>query len=64
VADLTFASPSGRYQGGPALPRFPLRPGTTVYGTFTATTYFTGGLEGPKAGAKPGQKPGAGPGRR
>ncbi|HVN10051.1 MAG TPA: type 4a pilus biogenesis protein PilO [Patescibacteria group bacterium] len=64
VADLVFASPTGHYQGGPSPPQFPLRPGTTVYGTFTATTYFTGGLSGPSPAAKPGQKPGAGPARR
>jgi type IV pilus assembly protein PilO len=57
VADLTFASPSAQYQGATAPPPFPLRPGTTVYGTFTATTYFTGGIQGP---ANPAQKPGAG----
>jgi len=62
VADLIFSSPTGQYQGGPSPPQFPMRPGTTVYGTFTATTYFTGGLQGPSAAAtKPGQKPGAGP---
>jgi Tfp pilus assembly protein PilO len=57
VADLTFAAPNVHYQGAPQAPKFPLRPGTTVYGTFTATTYFTGGIQGPPA-AKPGQKPG------
>jgi type IV pilus assembly protein PilO len=57
VADLSFSTPSGQYQGGSAPPPFPLRPGTTVYGTFTATTYFTGGAQGPP---KPGSKPGVG----
>ncbi|HTQ86352.1 MAG TPA: type 4a pilus biogenesis protein PilO [Candidatus Solibacter sp.] len=61
VADITFATPSGQYQGGPPPPPFPLRPGTTVYGTFMATTYFTGGTQGPP---KPGQKPGTGPGKK
>jgi len=63
VADLSFAAPNVHYSGAPPAPRFPLRPGTTVYGTFTATTYFTGGLQGPSV-AKPGQKPGAPPKRR
>jgi Tfp pilus assembly protein PilO len=58
VADVTFSSPTGQYDGSPPPPVFPLRPGTTVYGTFTATTYFTGGAQGPP---KPAQaKPGAG----
>lgn len=61
IADLTFAAPNAQYVGAPAPPQFPLRPGTTVYGIFTATTYFTGGAQGP---AKPGQKPGAGLGKR
>ena len=57
VADLTFSTPSGQYQGGISPPPFPLRPGTTVFGTFTATTYFTGGAVGPpKPGPKPGEK--------
>jgi type IV pilus assembly protein PilO len=30
-------------------PRFPTGPGTTVTGTFTATTFFTKGAEGPPA---------------
>ncbi|HXZ19404.1 MAG TPA: type 4a pilus biogenesis protein PilO [Candidatus Acidoferrales bacterium] len=60
VADITFSAPSSQYQGGPTPPPFPLRPGTTVFGTFTATTYFTGGSQAPP---KPGQKPGAGPGK-
>jgi type IV pilus assembly protein PilO len=36
VGDLTFEDPT-KNKGG----KFPLRPGTTVTGTFTATTYFT-----------------------
>ena len=59
VADLTFAAPNVHYSGAPPAPKFPMRPGTTVYGTFTATTYFTGGIQGP-APAKAGQKPAAG----
>lgn len=62
VADLVFVRPDSQYQGGPTPPPFPLRPGTTVYGTFMATTYYVGGKQGP-ATAKPGQKPGAGPAR-
>jgi len=56
VSDLTFSTPSGQYEGGPSPPPFPLRPGTTVFGTFTAMTYFTGGAQGPPppAQAKPG----------
>ncbi|HMD33052.1 MAG TPA: type 4a pilus biogenesis protein PilO [Candidatus Acidoferrales bacterium] len=55
VGDITFTSPSGQYEGGPPPPPFPLRPGTTVFGTFTAKTYFTGGQQGPPAApAKPG----------
>jgi len=56
VADIVFAAPNAQYSGAPAPPPFPLRPGTTIYGTFTATTYFTGGAQGP-AGAKPGAGP-------
>lgn len=36
-------------------PRFPISPGTSVTGTFTATTFFTKGAEGPAA-ARPGAK--------
>ncbi len=57
VSDVTFSTPSAKYQGGPAPPKFPMRPGTTVFGTFTATTYFTGGPGGPP---KPAGRPGAG----
>jgi len=60
VADITFSTPNSQYTGGPAPPPFPMRPGTTVFGTFTATTYFTGGAEGPP---KPATKPGA-PGKK
>jgi type IV pilus assembly protein PilO len=55
VADITFTSPVNQYEGGPAPPPFPMRPGTSVFGTFTAKTYFTGGQQGPpNAQAKPG----------
>jgi type IV pilus assembly protein PilO len=50
VGDLTFdASDSSKS-------RFPLRPGTTVTGTFTATTFFTKPADSgaAPAGAKPG----------
>jgi hypothetical protein len=36
VGDLTFADPSAS-KGT----RYPIRPGTTVSGIFTATTFFT-----------------------
>jgi type IV pilus assembly protein PilO len=61
VSDIIFAGPHAEWVGGPPLPPFPMRPGTTVYGTFMAKTYFTGGAQAPP---KPGQKPGAVPGRR
>lgn len=53
VGDMEMGNPAVARQGG----RFMLRPGTTVVGTFTATTYFTGGPGGPP---KPAAKPGAG----
>jgi len=56
VGDITFTSPVNQYDGGPAPPPFPLRPGTSVFGTFTAKTYFTGGAQSPNAQAKPGVK--------
>lgn len=39
--------------------KYPTRPGTTVTGTFTATTFFTKGAEGPPApaGKGPGKQP-------
>ena len=54
VSDVTFSAPSSQYEGGPPPPPFPLRPGTSVFGTFTALTYFTGGAQPPPAPAKPG----------
>jgi type IV pilus assembly protein PilO len=55
VGDITFWS-ANPHDGGPAPPPFPLRPGTSVFGTFTAKTYFTGGVQSPNAQAKPGAK--------
>jgi len=52
VGDMEMGNPTEARHGN-----FMLRPGTTVVGTFTATTYFTGGPGGP---AKPAAKPGAG----
>ena len=43
VGDLEIGNPQNARRGG----GFILRPGTTVIGTFTATTYFTGGPGGP-----------------
>jgi len=53
VGDLAIGNPAVQRRGG----NYVLRPGTTVIGTFTATTYFTGGPGGPP---KPAGKPGAG----
>ena len=54
VTDLTlenyFTSKSGR--------KFPPRPGTTVSGVFTATTFYTMGAEGPVAAPAKGKQPG------
>ncbi|HKO05184.1 MAG TPA: type 4a pilus biogenesis protein PilO [Candidatus Acidoferrales bacterium] len=43
VGDLEIGNPQNARRGG----SFVLRPGTTVIGSFTATTYFTGGPGGP-----------------
>jgi type IV pilus assembly protein PilO len=43
--------------------KFPTRPGTTVTGTFTATTFFTKGAEGPAA-KQPAKQAGKQPGKR
>jgi type IV pilus assembly protein PilO len=52
VGDLEFADPE-KSKGG----HYSLRPGSTVSGTFTATTYFTKPAEAAAAGAaKPGAK--------
>ena len=54
VGDLTFADPATS-RG----PKYPIRPGTTVSGIFTATTFFTKPADTgpPAAGAKPAGKP-------
>lgn len=43
--------------------KYPVRPGTTVSGTLTATTFFTKGAEGPAAKA-PGKQAGKQPAKR
>src|SRR6267154_62307 len=52
VGDLTFDDPDKSKSG-----KFPMRPGTTVSGIFTATTFFTKPADtvaaAPAAGAKP-----------
>src|SRR5499433_1981420 len=53
VGDLQFADPESNKSG-----RYPLRPGTTVVGVFTATTYFTKPADStPPAAKKPAGKP-------
>lgn len=47
VINVTDLNLSGTESKGK--PRYPIRPGTTVSGTFTATTFFTKGAEGPAA---------------
>jgi len=37
--------------------KYPARPGTTVSGTFTATSFFTMGVEGPAPAKQPGKQP-------
>jgi type IV pilus assembly protein PilO len=59
VGDLEFADPGGTLAKGA---KYPVRPGTTVTGVFTVTTFFTkpadtaaaGGAKGP---GQPGKKP-------
>ena len=58
VGDLSFDAPENT-KGS----KYPVRPGTTVSGTFTATTFFTkpadsGAAPAAAAGAKPGSVPG------
>src|ERR1700740_1442372 len=58
VGDLAFDAPENS-KGT----KYPVRPGTSVSGTFTATTFFTkpadsGAAPAPAAGAKPGSTPG------
>ena len=50
VTDLNLAGAETKGKS-----RYPLRPGTTVTGTFTATTFFTKGAEGPAK--QPGKQP-------
>jgi type IV pilus assembly protein PilO len=53
VGDLTFMDPLTS-----KVTKYPLRPGTTVSGVFTATTFFTKPADtSAPAGAKPGAKP-------
>ena len=54
VGDLALSGLEGTKR-----PRFPVSPGTSVSGTFTATTFFTKGAEGPAAPGKkgPGKQP-------
>src|SRR5262244_1935380 len=53
VGDLQFADPESNKSG-----RYPLRPGTTVVGVFTATTYITKPADStPPAAKKPAGKP-------
>src|SRR5215813_11493993 len=53
VGDLQFADPETNKAG-----KYPLRPGTTVVGVFTATTYFTKPADStPPAAKKPAGKP-------
>lgn len=58
VGDLSFDAPENS-KGA----KYPVRPGSTVSGVFTATTFFTkpadsGAAPAPAAGAKPGSTPG------
>jgi len=53
VSDISFQAAQG--EGNAPIP-YPMRPGTSVYGTFLAKTYFTGGAEPPKPQAKPGAR--------
>ncbi len=58
VGDLSFDAPENS-----KATKYPVRPGTTVSGTFTATTFFTkpadsGAAPAPAAGAKPGSAAG------
>jgi Tfp pilus assembly protein PilO len=50
VGDLNFVDPS---KGA----RYPMRPGTTVSGVFTATTFFTKPADSGASGARPAGKP-------
>ena len=52
VGDLNFADPAKA-----AGTKYPLRPGTTVSGAFTATTYFTKPADSGAAAARPAGRP-------
>jgi type IV pilus assembly protein PilO len=52
VGDLNFADPN-KASGT----KYPLRPGTTVSGSFTATTFFTKPADSGAAGARPAGRP-------
>ena len=55
VGDLVFAEPGSSSNKGT---KYPIRPGTTVSGVFTATTFFTKSSDAGAAGsAKPAGKP-------
>ncbi len=56
VGDLTFDDPTGQGKGA----KYPIRPGTTVSGVFTITTYFTKPADTAPVAATP-AKPGANP---
>ncbi len=58
VSDLSFSSlDRAKEKGGP---KFPVRPGTSVIATCTATTFFTK-VEPEAAGKQPGKTPGKAP---
>lgn len=58
VGDLSFDAPENT-KGS----KYPVRPGTTVSGTFTATTFFTKPADSGAAPAAAGAKPGSTPGK-
>src|SRR5215831_7787846 len=58
VGDLAFDAPENT-KGS----KYPVRPGTTVSGTFTATTFFTKPADSGAAPAAAGAKPGSTPGK-
>ena len=58
VGDLSFDAPE--ITKGT---KYPVRPGTTVSGTFTATTFFTKPADSGPAPAAAGAKPGSAPGK-
>ncbi len=60
VGDLQFDDPAGSGAKGA---KYPIRPGTTVSGVFTITTYFTKPADTAPTGAAGAAKPGANPGQ-